>query len=339
MDGAGPYARVNFGPNGALFGTTQGGGGSAGCNTDTYPDLFRDISPNLYEGCGTVFSLQPPPMAQPPAAWLEKVLYRFTGGSDGALPAVGDLNFDLQGNIYGNTYAGGVNVSCGVVFELTRAGNGWSEAALYTFSGETDGCSPNAVTFGPSGDLYGTTMTAGAQNLGTIFQLAPAGPPWTAATLYSFPGATTGEMPLAGVIFDSLGNMYGSNVIQGPGGGGTVFELALSGGVWNFSTLYSFNGAGYGPRAALVVDAAGNLYGTTEQDGLYGYGNVFELTPTGNGTWTYTSLYDFHGGNDGGYPVSNLVFDASGNLYGTASQGGTGFGCSRGCGVVFKITP
>ena len=114
-----------------------------------------------------------------------------------------------------------------------------------------------------------------------------------------------------------------------------------SNGGWAFSVLYSFAGmdcCDNGPRANLVMDAAGNFYGTTFGDGPYGYGSVFKLTPS-NGAWVYTSLHDFTGGSDGGNPLSNVVFDAKGNLYGTASAGGSSGACSGGCGVVWEITP
>jgi len=142
-------------------------------------------------------------------------------------------------------------------------------------------------------------------------------------------------MPEGGLIIDSSGNLYGTTTNGGSGGGGTVFELSPAMGGWTYNVVYSFTGCtGCGPLGKLVMDAAGNLYGTTNADGANGKGSVFELTPEGGGTWTYTSLHDFTGGGDGAYPWSNLVLDASGNLYGTASAGGT-----KGAGVVFEITP
>ncbi len=140
----------------------------------------------------------------------------------------------------------------------------------------------------------------------------------------------------AGVIIDASGNLYGTTIWSTDGAGGTVFELMpASGGGWNFSTIYTFSGNNTGSSAKLVMDFAGNLYGTTNGDGAYGQGSVFKLTPS-NGGWTYTSLHDFTGGGDGGFPASNVVFDSNGNLYGTASQGGTEYAC---CGVVWEITP
>ena len=327
-DGAGPFARVDFGPDGVLYGTTRSGGGYTGCNRYDY------------DGCGTLFSLKPPIRVckSTLCPWTETQLYAFTGGSDGAHPAQGDLNFDQAGNIYSATYQGGSgSPGCGVVFKLTRSGNSWMETVLYSFSNTGDGCFAHAVTL-QAGNLYGTAITGGAHSLGTVFELAPSGPPWTESTLYSFLGGTEGQEPVAGVIFDSSGNMYGSTIHQGQGGGGTVFELTPSGGGWTFGTLYGFPGS-TGPEATLIMDAAGNLYGTTVQDGFYGYGSVFKLTPSSSGSWSYVSLHDFTGGSDGAYPYSNIVFDTQGKLYGTASLGGTGQACTGGCGVVFEITP
>ena len=152
---------------------------------------------------------------------------------------------------------------------------------------------------------------------------------------------------MAGLISDSSGNLYGATSYGGVNGGGTVFELTPSNGSWTLNTLYSFtkvnNSFRPGPVASLIMDAAGNLYGTTKADGAYGYGNVFKLMPS-NGSWAYTSLYDFTGGSDGANPYSSLVLDAQGNLYGTTYTGGqSGEDCllneTYTCGVVFEITP
>jgi uncharacterized repeat protein (TIGR03803 family) len=123
-----------------------------------------------------------------------------------------------------------------------------------------------------------------------------------------------------------------------------VFELSPSGGGWSFNTIYSFagtNGGFYpGPVANLSFDTLGNLYGTTHLDGLFNFGAIFKLSPGGGG-WTYTSLHDFTAGADGGDPRSNVSFDAAGNMYGTASEGGTGDRqtCVGSCGVVWQIIP
>jgi uncharacterized repeat protein (TIGR03803 family) len=146
------------------------------------------------------------------------------------------------------------------------------------------------------------------------------------------------------LIFDRAGNLYGATGQGGSNGGGTVYELADSNGSWSFGLLYSFSGSFPGRdvySASLTMDAAGNLYGTTPLDGAYGYGNVFKLSPSNDG-WTFTSLHDFTGGSDGGYPESNVTLDADGNLYGTTQCGGNDFICNiypGGPGVVWEITP
>jgi len=218
------------------------------------------------------------------------------------------------------------------------------ENVLYTFSGGSDGSHPWAgVVFDSAGNLYGTT-SGGAAGYGTVYELSPNGGTWTLQTLHTFEGATDGASPYAGLIFDAAGNMYGATASMGTGSGGTVFKLSPSGGGWTFNTLYSFSGPAGGldpgPIGNLVFDQQGNLYGTTHLDGAFNFGSAFKLTNTANG-WTYTSLHDFTAGTDGADPRSNLTFDSSGNMYGTASAGGTGNSqsCDGACGVVFEITP
>jgi len=150
--------------------------------------------------------------------------------------------------------------------------------------------------------------------------------------LYTFQNGSDGGLPFAGLIKDQLGNLYGATSSGSQGGGGTVFEMMPPGNSWKFSALYGFSGTG-GPQGNLIMDQAGNLYGTTTNDGMFGQGSVFKLTPSG-GDWTETDLYSFTGGSDGANPYSNIVFDANGNLYGTAYNGG-----ANGMGVVFEITP
>ena len=193
------------------------------------------------------------------------------------------------------------------------------------------------MIFDNAANLYGTSYQGGF-GFGTVFELMPSNSGWTETLLYLF--GNDGEYPFAGVIRDTTGALYGATTTAGDSGGGTVFTMTESGGAWAYSTLSSFAGNG-GPERNLVMDAAGNLYGTTYADGAHQYGNVFKLSYA-NGVWTYASLYDFTGGNDGGYPQSSVTFDANGNLYGTTYAGGIGT-CNvngvTGCGVVWEITP
>ncbi len=329
-DGGNPYARVIFGPDGSLYGTTFAGGG---CSSGGH--------------CGTVFNLRPSASACKAALcpWTETVLYRFTGGGDGGWPGYGDLTFDQVGNIYGTTQTGGNAAcdppsGCGTVFKLVQSSGGqWTENVLYSFTGLDDGAYPaGSVIFDQSGSLYGTTARNGTYGCGTVFELTPSGAGWTERTLYEFnPSQGDGCVSVAALIFDQLGNLYGTNSSGGLQDGGTVFELTpQQDGTWTEAVLYSFTGtpgSNDGPFGGLAVDAAGNLCGTTYGSGAYLQGNVFKLTPS-NGAWEYTSLHDFTGGGDGSQPWGAVVFDSHGNLYGTASSGG-----ANGNGVVWEITP
>ena len=145
--------------------------------------------------------------------------------------------------------------------------------------------------------------------------------------------------PHGPLMFDRSGNLYGTTVSGGSGGGGTVFELSPSGGSWTFSLLYGLTGVpNGGPKGNLAMDAAENLYGAADGDGAYGNGSVFKLTPN-NGVWTYTDLHDFSG-SDGAGPNGGVTLDTNGNVYGTTVLGGIeGCGTGSGCGVVWEITP
>ena len=324
-DGGGPEGRVIVGPNGTLYGTTAEGG----------------------NGYGTVFSLKPSPTACQTALcpWTKTVLYVFKGapdcGNGGAPTSFGDLTFDQAGNIYGTTYSGGVN-NTGCVYKLAPSGGGsYTESVIHSFTGGSDGRFPfTGVILDSTGNLYGTTGQGGPSDFGTVYQLVPTGGGYTENILYSFKGGSDGRYAFGGLVFDQSGNLYGSTEDGGPGLAGTAFELTPAGnGNWSYTAIYSFSGnpSYNGPYASFVMDGAGNLYGTTWGSGAKGYGNVFKLTRTIQPPWNYTSLHDFTG-YDGLNPISNVTFDASGNLYGTTSGGDNG-NCDGGCGVVWEITP
>jgi len=287
--------------------------------------------------------LQPPPTfcASVSCPWTETVLYQFTGGNDGAQPAFGAPLFDGAGNLYGTTIRDGAH-NCGTVFELARDGNQWTFNLLWTFNGYLDGCMPfSGVTSDGAGNLYGTTTEEGVNEGGTAFQLTRLGQSWTLTTLRQFAPSTDGDDSLGTLVFDHSGNLLGTNRYGGPGRAGGVFELSPQNGGWNFSVLHSFSFSNQsGPAAPILVDSAGNLYGTSVQGGRYGWGLVFKMTPSGFG-YTYTDLYDFTGGSDGAWPYGQLAMDANGNLYGVAELGGMlGGVCGvYGCGTVWEITP
>ena len=320
-DGVGPVGVV-IGPDGRLYGATTRGGG----------------------GAGTVFSLAPPltACASTLCPWRETVLAAFSIGGGPAYPDTGDFAFDSAGNLYGTTPLGGqdgencLEYGCGTVYEVYQLNGGWYARAIYLFSGSTN--TPyGGVISDSSGNLYGTTSGGGTGGVGTVYQLTVSGGSLT--TLYNFLGGNDGAYPGSGLLFDGSGVLYGTTTFRGAGRGGTVFSLSPSGGNWTYDLIYSFSGTdAYGPEAPLIMDAAGNLYGTTWAEGAYGHGNVFRLTPS-NGSWVYSSLHDFTGGSDGQEP-HNVVLDATGNLYGTTSYGATvNADCPFGCGVVWEIAP
>jgi len=322
-DGANPAAGLIFDAAGNLYGTTYGGG--------TY---------NYYcsGGCGTVFKLTP----QAGGGWTETVLHSFGNVlGDGFLPDAG-LIFDVAGNLYGTTYAGGA-YGQGAVFELTpTGGGGWTVNVLFSFN-YTDGFGPSAaLIFDAAGNLYGTTILGGNYGAGTVFELTPnPSGGWTETVLHSFNrNGTDGWYPEAGLILYAAGNLYGTTYWGGTqwcggSGCGTVFELTVRYGGWAYTVLHSFSGGdGAGPSAGLILDAAGNLYGTTSAGGVNGVGTVLELTPIAGGGWTEQVLHNFGNGTDGVNPWSGLIFDAAGNLYGTTYWGG-----NYGDGTVFELTP
>jgi uncharacterized repeat protein (TIGR03803 family) len=314
-----------------------------------FAGLLRDAASNLYGttdgggtfNTGTVFKLD--------TSGNETVLYSFKGGSDGAFPSAG-LVMDATGNLYGTTSHGGsggcsFSSGCGTVFKLDAAGN---ETVLYSFKGGSDGGVPVAgLIMDAAGNVYGTTQNGGSGGgcsfgCGTVFKLDTAG---NETVLHSFTGSPgDGGRPVAGLIMDTAGNLYGTTAEGGSGtctvingipvsGCGTVFKLDPAG---NETVLHSFAGGSDGIQAlaALIMDQAGNLYGTTELGGSFGSGTVFKLDPSGN----ETVLHTFTGGNDGAAPLfAGLIMDTAGNLYGTTQNGGGSSNCAVGCGTVFKL--
>jgi len=320
---------------------------NGGVGGDPQAGLIKDAAGNLYgttafggpRSGGAVFELTP----TQGGTWTLKLLHAFISGiHDGQRPQAG-LTLDAAGNLYGTTYWGGAYTTLGgTVFELLpQAGGGWKEKQLHSFGGASeDGLNPQAgVIFDPAGNLYGTTMSGGAYNLGTVFELIPqSGGGWKEKLLHTFQNnGTDGFVLLAGLTFDAHGNLYGATAIGGAYDAGTVFELMPTPhGPWREKILHNFNRTGDGnfPYGTLIFDAAGNLYGTTTQGGSYGWGTVFELTPGAGGNWTETVLHNFNNDAIGGYyPYSSLIFDAAGNLYGTTEAGGTYEG-----GTVFELT-
>ena len=252
------------------------------------------------------------------------ILYSFTNGADGGQPYA-SLVRDSAGNLYGTTAVGGA-YGFGTVFKVNKTGK---ETVLYSFSGGADGANPWAgLVWGlTDGHLYGTTEAGGASGFGTVFKMSKTG---KKTVLYNFTGAGgDGAYPFSCLVWDAAGKLYGTTYKGGASGNGTVFKLAKSG---KLTVLYSFKGAsdGENPYDGVVLDPAGNLYGTTF--GAFGidYGTVFKL----NSAHKEKVLHNFTGGTDGGYPYyGGLVRDKAGNLYGTTSFGGA----NQYFGTVFKV--
>ena len=308
-DGYAPIGQLARNPSGVLYGTTQSGGP---------------------KGDGTVLELRPSPTrpVSVVAPWMETRIHDF-GFNDGEQP-IGDLLLDSAGNLYGTTCFGGAN-ALGTVYKMTPSDGGWTYAVLYSFTGGYDGGCPHAgVVLDAAGNVYGTAYDGGTHDEGVVYQVTPSG---LETVLYNFTGGNDGSLPYAGVIFDQSGNLYGATAFGGSGGAGVVFELSPGNGGWSYTEIYPLPGTGWGPYERLVMDGSGNLYGTIYEGSYSGYGSVFKLTPS-NGGWTYTSLHEFTGGDDGANPYAGLILDSSGNLYGTASHGG-----AFNYGVVFEITP
>jgi uncharacterized repeat protein (TIGR03803 family) len=274
------------------------------------------------------------------AASKYNVLHRFTS-KDGVV--TNTSVFDAAGNLYGTTLK--------VVYKLAPNSHGsWTESVLYRFCSLkncADGDAPTTLIFDAAGNLYGTTQLGGGFGDGTVFKLTPnSDGSWTESVLYSFTGGADGRQPLyGGVIFDATGNLYGTAsgggdlACNAPSVCGVVYKLTPnSHGSWTESVLYSFTGGADGayPASGLVFDSAGSLYGTTPSGGnlsdcINGCGVVFKLTPNSDGSWTESVLHSF-ANHPAANPYTGLVFDATGNLYGTTLYGGPVNG-----GVVFKM--
>ncbi|HEY6248689.1 MAG TPA: choice-of-anchor tandem repeat GloVer-containing protein [Candidatus Angelobacter sp.] len=349
-DGALPYDGLLAGASGVFYGTTGQGGNGSNCGTT---------------GCGTVFRL-----ANVSGTWTESVLHAFNN-TDGSFLRYGSLISDAAGNLYGATYYGGAH-GRGVVFELSPPPipNGtWTEMVLHSFAGGSDGANPNAdLILDANGNLFGTTQGGGGHGsclagltCGVFFELTPPPPtdpsrPWTETILFDFKGGSSGGNPNG--LIASGGNFFGTTYLGGKsasscndGTCGVVFKLSKdSNGNWLETVLYSFAGGsdGANPNDKLHRDASGNLFGTTSQGGGSnclgtGCGTVFEVSPPTTGTvWTETLIHVFGGTGDGIFPLSPVIGNGSGDIFGTTGQGG-GTNCGNdgisGCGIVFKLTP
>jgi len=297
-DGSGPNSPLARSAQGGWYGTTGGGG----------------------SGDGTLFRLSAPGHVLPNvfANWTERLLYSFTGGSDGAGPQ-GSIALDASGNIYGAAYGAGANGG-GTLYEFTNGGLQLLHS-FPAFSG--DGAGPLGVIRG-AGGLYGLTWYGGTYDSGTAYTSAGG-----YQLLHSF--IPNGEGNPVSLAADPAGNLFVTAIYAIEGctyyGTASVFELSYPN--WNLGTLATFSN--YAPVSAWVAtDSSGNVYVTTDYVGNFSQGKVLKLSCC----WTLTDLYDFTGGSDGSNPTSAPVVDAQGNIYGTTPTGG-----AYGHGVVWEITP
>ncbi len=300
---------------------------------DADGDLYATAYSGAIYGGGNVFELTP----NADGSWTETVLYNFTGRGDGNGP--NPIIFDAQGNLYGTVTWGGTDGEGGV-FKLTPNSDGtWAESTLYTFTGGKDGGHPVTILiFDAAGSLYGMTQWAGAYGNGVVFSLTPnVNGTWKEEVLHAFAGGNDGAGGGEGLVFDTAGNLYGGTWGGGVYGYGVIYKLThMSGGVWKEMVAHAFTGGKDGADAGeteLTFDSGGNLYGTANSGGTYGYGLVFQLTPTSSGGWKETVLHVFQD-KPGADPAGGVIFDVAGNLYGTT--GGDG---SKTFGTVFEITP
>jgi uncharacterized repeat protein (TIGR03803 family) len=339
-DGATPKSNLVFDADGNLYGTTEYGGLASGpCKGD------------YLMGCGLVFQLSP----NLDGTWSESIFYSFSGTQDGANP-IGGVALDEKGNIFGTTY--GVYAGMGSVFKLSHGR--WTETTLHKFGGPEDGRHPSGgVVLGADGRVYGSTQYGGAvgcsDGCGVVYELTQGKGAWSENVIYRFSPKHGGATPVGDLMTDPSGDLYLTTSAGGDhgcgNGCGTVLEFTQgSDGNWQANTLYQFpyHGDGAFSYAGLISDGSGNLYGTTKYGGALncnyplGCGTVFELTPSVNGKFVVSVLYQFtDSSGDGAFPVSSLLLDGAGNLYGTTQGGGrTGCGSNTNeCGTVFRLSP
>jgi uncharacterized repeat protein (TIGR03803 family) len=312
----GPLA---IGNNGAIYGTTFGGG-STSCQ------------------CGEVYEL-----TRNGQVWTETVLHSFGGIGDGAYLQPG-LVRDRAGNLYGSTFSGGISsncfAGCGTVFQLSPNSDGtWTENVIYAFPVPSrNGSGPiGEMAMDRAGNLYGTTNAGGAYDAGTVYKLTHSNGVWTERTIYDFtPGGFGFSSPSpSGIVADSLGNLYGTTQYGGDNFVGNVCKLSPTQGYWNYSVVHTFTGGNDGgfPSGGLALDQAGNLYGTTYYGGLFQYGAVYQFSQDSTGNWSESVLHSFTNGIDGLNPYG-VTLDALGNVYGT-----TQFGGSYNYGIAYQIVP
>ena len=298
-DGATPYGGPILDKSGNLYGTTYLGG---------------------RYGAGSIYRLSPNG-----SSWTYRSLYSFKAGADGSGPAFGSLAMGPDHTLFGTTEGGG---NFGTAFVVCACPP--REAVVHNFGSGTDGAQPiGGVVLDSAGNLFGTTSLGGDFGNGTLFEAKRSGHTWTERVIYSFTGGSDAVNPVAGVTLDTQGNLYGTSSFGGANGVGAVYKLTRSNSGWTETILYNFQGSsdGQNPVGGVVLDTAGNLYGTTFVGGDNGGGTVYELSASGK----FTTLWSFSGGYGG--PYNKLTLDKNGSIYGFTNGDGV-----NGLGSVFKLT-
>jgi uncharacterized repeat protein (TIGR03803 family) len=323
-------------------GTIDGLCGGIGMSRGNLSKLFRLL-------CCTLIAL----LWAPATAWCqtEKVLYSFgSTQADGYAPQAG-LLMDSHSNLFSTTWTGGTGTNCpagcGTIWELLPNGDGtWAHQVLHSFNNYDGAYASGTLVTDGHGNLYGAT--AGGQfGTGVVFELSPqAGGSWIETVLHAFAGQGDGAFANPGVTLDGFGNLYGSTLLGGAVNydGGTVYKIRLQ-PLPVETILHSFGLGlnlrdGDNPDGTLLLDGRGELFGVTENGGLYQKGTIFKLAPVGP-RWAELPLYSFQGSahNDGSLPQAGLIADAQGNLYGSTVSGGPPVGtCTEGCGTVYKLS-
>jgi uncharacterized repeat protein (TIGR03803 family) len=324
-------------------------------------DLIADGHGNFFgtgmAGNGTVYELSP----NSQGGWTQTLLYEFPGATGPYTPT--GIVMDAAGNIFGVSSGDDIPGVDGLAFELSPNGQGgYTYQTIHEFAGSPDGSNPYGIPIlDAAGNLYGTTIgggtcTAYKTGCGTVYELSPqSNGQWTETILHNF-GAfgQDGQLPMAGVVFDSQGNLYGTTQTGGfvctefGESCGTVYELIpAKNGTWNEKILYKFNlSDGQYPEDTPVLDSAGNLYATTEEGGPELFGNVFKLTPTSKGEWTEQIVHNFTSFSTGSSPSASVTINSAGELFVETTFGGAeeppcleGNGAAYGCGTVWEFKP
>jgi uncharacterized repeat protein (TIGR03803 family) len=314
-----------------LYNFTDGSGGGfplSSLTPDGAGNFYGTADSGGSGGHGVVFELS----SNGHGGWKQSVLFSFNG-KNGSYPTYSSVLY-RSGKLYGTAYSGGAH-GYGVVFEVSFNGKHWEHTVVYNFTGGTQGGYPNAsLIMDSDGNLYGSTEGDGNGTDGIVFELSPAGTGWSERLIYDA-GTTTG---FTGLTIDSAGTIFGVNQ-NAQNGLSYVVELTPTGhDSWMPTVIHTFTGYpkdGTGAAGSVVLDNAGNLYGVTSIGGPKGQGMVYKLIPEKNGEWTEKILYSFKGfasGKDGANPEAGIVFDPTGNIYGTTSFGG-----DHNDGTVFEL--